>query len=118
MKMAPQAVASELQWWIALIGIIVPLTTLSGTAAYVVRLFQDAGNKRRGQFFELMQYIDSPTPIASKMAAVYQLRQFPEHRDFVIRFCESQRGNIAGAPTSVGPLQAEMDGTRDFMRTV
>lgn len=110
------AQTTDLQWWVTIFGIVVPLATLAGTAmAYVVRLFQDATSKRHNSFFQLMQYIDSPAPIASKMAAVYQLREFSEHKEFIIRFCESQRANIAGDETAVAPLRAEMDATRLFM---
>ena len=100
--------------WITLLGFAAPLLALAGSAvAYVVGLFLEARHRRRNQFFELMQFVDSEKPIATKVAAVYELRRFPEHKDFVIRFCTLQRGNIVGA----GPqsLIAEMDHTREFM---
>jgi hypothetical protein len=101
--------------WITLLGFAAPLVTLAGSAvAYVVKLYQDGAERRRSHFFQLMQYIDSDRPIATKMAAVYELRQFPEHRDFIIRFCQTQRSNIAG--TSAHLLTAEMDATRVAMQ--
>lgn len=106
------------QFWIALI----PLATIAGSAvAYIVKLYQEAAERRRKHFFELMQYIDGSGTIATKVAAIYELRSFPEHRDFIIRFCETQRGNISPARSTAGPaveaLIAEFDATRDFFKS-
>jgi len=103
--------------WLTLIGFAAPLMAVAGSAvAYVVKLYQEAGERRRNQFFELMQFIDSDRPIATKVAAVYELRRFPEHRDFIIRFCESQRSNVVGG--GAAPLIAEMENTAQFMRSL
>jgi hypothetical protein len=102
---------------VALFGFAVPLLTLAGSAvAYVVKLYQDAAERRRNQFFELMQFIDSERPIATKVAAIYELRRFPEHKEFIIRFCETQKDFVTGgsAPT----LILEMEQTRKFMQTL
>ena len=101
--------------WVTLVGFAAPLIALAGSAvAYVVKLYEDALNKRRNQFFELMQFIDSERPIATKMAAVYELRRFPEHRDFIVRFCgEMARTNVSGIGAQV--LVSEMNHTREFM---
>jgi hypothetical protein len=74
--------------WVTLVGFAAPLIALAGSAVgYVVKLYQDAANKRRSRFFELMEYIDDKNrPIATKVAAVYELREFPKHKEFVIRF--------------------------------
>lgn len=103
--------------WITILGFAAPLLALAGSSvAYVVKLYQDAAEKKRSQFFELMQFIDSGRPIATKMAAVYELRRFPEHRDFVVRFCESQRSNVDGVGAAL--LQAEMDATANVLRSL
>jgi hypothetical protein len=52
------------------------------------------------------------------MAAIYQLRDFPEHRDFVIRFCNVQSKNIDGHDTSAQILIDEMDATRKFLERI
>jgi hypothetical protein len=106
---------SSVPLWITLVGFAAPLVTLAGSAvAYVVKLYQEAREKKRNQFFELMKFIDSTNPIATKVAAVYELRRFPEHREFIIRFCENQRTNVTGAGAQI--LVAEMDHTREFMK--
>jgi hypothetical protein len=103
--------------WVTLLGFAAPLLAIAGSAvAFVVKQFQDARERRRSQFFELMQYIDSDAPIATKVAAVYELRRFPEHKDFVIRFCEGQREIVSGGGAQL--LVDEMDHTRDAMRAL
>jgi hypothetical protein len=110
----PLWVTNTIPLWVTVLGLAIPLITLAGSAlAYVVRLYIDGAERRRKQFFELMQFIDSKEPIAAKVAAVYQLRSFPEHRDFIIRFCGSQRGNIVGPASNL--LSDEMDKTREHM---
>jgi hypothetical protein len=102
--------------WVSLVGAGVSLVTVAGSAvAYVVKLYLDRSERRRQAFFELMKMIDSPAPIAQKVAAVYRLREFPEDRDFIVRFCKTQRDNIKGPATE--PLQIEMDATRQFFES-
>ncbi len=97
--------------WVTLLGFAAPLLTLAGSSvAYVVKLYLDASERRRNHFFELMQFIDSDRPVATKVAAIDEFRRSPEHKDFIIRFCEAQRSNVVG-PTSQ-TLVAEMDATR------
>ena len=61
-----------------------------------------------------MQFIYSTHPIATKVAAIYELRRFPEHKDFIIRFCETQRSNVSGLAAQA--LIGEFDATRDFFK--
>jgi hypothetical protein len=106
--------SSTVPIWVTLVGFAAPLLALAGSAvAYVVKLYRDAAEKKRRHFFELMEFIDSPRPIATKMAAVYELRPFPEHKDFIVRFCQLQRNNIAGNGAPI--LIAELDSTREFL---
>src|SRR3546814_15962551 len=43
-----------------------------------------------------MTYIDGSGPIAAKLAAVYALRDFKEHREFIRRFCTTQHSQVVG----------------------
>ena len=107
--------AESIPLWVTLLGFAAPLIALAGSAVgYVVKIYQDAATRKRNEFFELMGFIDSTLPIATKIAAVYRLREFPEHKDFIIRFCESQRNNITGGGGHF--LIAEMDATAAFFR--
>lgn len=90
---------------VAIIGVVLSMMTIAGSAvAYVIRVYSDARLRRRNQFFELMQKLDERGTIASKLAATYQLREFPEHREFIIRFCTSQQENTTGdgSPLLIG----------------
>ncbi|PWE36996.1 hypothetical protein DD563_14215 [Pelagicola sp. LXJ1103] len=81
----------------AFIGISLPLIAIAGSAvAYVIKIYRESATIRREQFFELMKLLDDKGTIAAKVAAVYHLRQFPEHKDFIVRFCEIQKDNILG----------------------
>ena len=108
-----EALLNSVPLWVTLLGFAAPLITLAGSAvAFVVKLYLDANERRRNQFFDLMDKIDSQSSIAKKIAAVYELRQFPEHRDFIIRFCKTQRSNITG--TGAATLVMEMEATQTF----
>lgn len=97
------------------IGVIVPLLTIAGSSvAFVYKTYRDARQDRRKQFFELMDLIDNKGTIAAKTAAVYQLRFYPEHKDFIIRFCDAQGENITGPESATRILSAEMRATRHF----
>src|SRR3546814_1625350 len=88
---------STIPLWVAIGGFAVPLLGLAGSAiAFVLRLYQDAAEKRRNRFFELMTYIDGSGPIAAKLAAVYALRDFKKHREFLRRFCTTQQSQVVG----------------------
>ena len=102
--------------WVSALGVSASFLALAGSAvAYVIKLFQEANIRRRAQFLELMEFLDSDKPIATKMTAAYQLRNFPEHADFIIRFCEAQRINVSGVSSAI--LVAEFDKTKEYMQT-
>lgn len=113
--MLNEAATTGLPLWLAAAGFAAPLIALAGSAvAFVVKAFGDSARLKRDQFFELMQFIDSDKPIATKLAAVYQLRSYPEHRDFIVRFCDGQADRIVGATAET--LATEMRATADAMR--
>lgn len=112
-----EAVSTVIPGWVSFLVVAVPLFGLAGSAVgYVRSIFLDRKVRRRAEFFELMSYIDDPTlPIATKLAAVYQLREFEGHREFVIRFCETQKNQILGNNSQ--SLRDEMDLTVKAMRS-
>jgi hypothetical protein len=110
-------VENSVPLWLSIVGFAAPLIALAGSAvAYVVNIFIESRQRRRNQFFELMDRIDNKNaPIAGKQAAVYQMRQFPEHRDFVVRFCKAHRDNIkSDGGGSAKALADEMDATCEY----
>jgi lysyl-tRNA synthetase class II len=91
--------------WISAAIVAVPLIGLAGSAiAFVVKLFQDAKERRHKRFFDLMTQIDGAGPIATKLAAIYALRDFVEHGEFVERFCKTLGDHVQG-----GSSQAIVD---------
>jgi len=48
-----------------------------------VKLYLDRAERRRKDFFKLMDLIGGQGSIANKVAAVYELRRFPEHKEFI-----------------------------------
>jgi hypothetical protein len=103
----------DLQSWATIIGVIIPMITIAGSAvAFIFKAYRDAADAKRAEFFALMDRIDTPGTIAGKVAAVYQLRYYPEHKEFIVRFCRTQRTNIKGDSAQL--LADEMDSTERF----
>ena len=103
--------------WVTFVGVLIPLLTISGSAvAYIVQLRTTKAEKRLDDFFALMGQLESDKPIASKLAAIYELRRFPEHKDFSVRFCSVILSN------SVGPgakfLEEEAQSPIDYFKTI
>lgn len=100
---------------ISIVGVAIPMITIAGSAvAFVWKSYRDARLARHVRFFELMEIIDSKNTIAAKVAAIYQLRTFPEHKDFIIRFCQVQSQNISGDGAAAEALADEMKRTEKF----
>ncbi|WP_137680515.1 hypothetical protein [Aurantiacibacter suaedae] len=87
--------------WLTIAITVIPLAGIAGSAiAYIIRLYQEAGERKHRRFFELLGYLDGDGPIAAKLGAVYQLREFKEHEDFVERFCRKVADNVKGESTA------------------
>lgn len=102
-------------YWVTLAGGIPALIAMAASAvAYVVKYFQETKQRRSAELFRLMQLIDSKElPLASKIAAVYSLREFKDHKEFVVRFCETLPANIGGSAAQ--PLIKELELTKKAM---
>ena len=75
-----------------------PLWALAGSAVfYVWNAIKELKNNERQKFFDLMRIIDSrELPIASKTAAAYHLRFYPNHAKFISRFCSMASTIVEG----------------------
>ena len=95
------------QDWIAWAGIVLPLTALAWAAVFFVFTWREENkHKRYEKFFSLMDRVgEQDSSIAGKMAAVYELRKYPEYKDVIVRLC--QDGQIAGS--GKGMLEREFD---------
>lgn len=100
-----------------IIGVIIPMLTIAGSSvAYIIKIYKDGKEKRQNYFLSLMALIDGAGTMAGKLAAIYQLRMFPEHKEFIIRFCDNQRHNLSGSTESVRILSDELEATMEFFK--
>lgn len=102
----------------AILSVSVPLAALAWSAvAYVHLRGMEIQRERYQRFFEVMGHLEKGGSIASQMAAVYELRKFPEYADVIGRLFErspviARDGNEANAVM----LKSEIDLTVDFLR--
>ncbi|MEM8824404.1 MAG: hypothetical protein AAGF30_12400 [Pseudomonadota bacterium] len=95
------------------VALLIPLLTIAGSAlAYVVSMYREKSLRRQQRFDNLVSRMDDRGTIAGKLAAIYEMRQFPEHREFIVRFCESQQNNLEGGGSD--DLAAEMRATLEY----
>jgi hypothetical protein len=100
----------------ATIGVIIPLITLAGSAvAYIIKMFLDLADRRRAHFLELIGFLDQPGTLAAKLAAVYQLSQYKQHHDFLLRFFDNRDRIISGESADV--LKEEMRIATEYLRS-
>jgi hypothetical protein len=104
--------------WLALLGFAAPLIALAGSAvAFVIRQYTDAKQRKRDDFFALLDRFDNPnTVIFCRLAATYRLREFKKDRDFLLRFLEFQQKNVEGSKDAVAQLVGEMQLTSRALR--
>ena len=78
------------QEWIAWAGIFVPLVGLAWAAIFYTISHRRAVQQQEFErFFKVMDHLgQSGGSIASKMAAAYELRKYPQYSDVIIRMCE------------------------------
>jgi hypothetical protein len=99
----------EAPTWVSAAIFSVPLLGLAGSAiAFVVKLFQDAKERRHERFFRYMALIDGDAPLVTRLAAVYQLQGFGEHREFLLRYLETFEGSVVGNGLGPDALKTEM----------
>jgi hypothetical protein len=75
--------------WIGWAGIVIPLVVTAVSAFLYVRLeLKKQKSAKYDQFYKLMDQIGAQGgSIASKMAAISELKKYPEYRDVIIRLC-------------------------------
>ena len=102
--------------WIAYLGLALPLCVLAWSAAtYALALRRQNAHSRFERFFQVMDHLGQQGgSIASKMAAAYELRKYPEYKDVIVRLCEQ----AAVDGPSAQMLRNELQLTADYMRTL
>jgi hypothetical protein len=99
--------------WVSSALIAVPLFGLAGSAiAFVIRLYIEAAEKRRELFFRLITNFESvDVQLFTRVAAAYRLREFREHKEFLIRFLTPQITTLGGEPAAVSLMTEELNQT-------
>ena len=82
--------------WIAWAGIVLPLSITAFSAMRYVGLEAEKRRASRySEFYRLMDQIGmSGGSIASKMAAISELKKYPEYKEVILRLCSG--ASIAG----------------------
>ena len=84
--------------WLTWGALVLPLCALAWSAwQYVAIQKREEARQRFDKFFRVMDKIgEQEGSIAAKMAAVNELRSYPEYRELIVRLC------VAAAPTISG----------------
>lgn len=101
--------------WIAWAGVVVPLLALAWSAVfYTLARHREVRHQEYQRFFQIMDHLGQDGgSIASKMAAVYELRKYPQYAEVIINICE--KAEITGEAADM--LRDEMRATAEFMKT-
>jgi hypothetical protein len=78
------------QDWIAWGGMVIPLFAMAWAAIFfVLTRRREVHFQEFERLFKVMDHLGtSGGSIASKMAAAYELRKYPDYKDVIIRMCE------------------------------
>lgn len=100
--------------WIAWAGVVIPLMALAWSAVfYTLARQREVQHQEYQRFFQIMDHLgQSGGSIASKMAAAYELRKYPEYTDVIVNICEKAR--IDGAAAEM--QKEEMLATAEYLK--
>jgi len=93
---APDSLAE----WLAYFGVIVPLMAFGWAALRHVRVERAKARQTKfDNFFQtVMRVHNSDKSLLSQKAAIFELRNYPEYRDFILRVCDKPEPYF-GSPT-------------------
>jgi len=100
--------------WIAWAGIVIPLSALAWSAVFytIARKREDAHQEYQ-RFFLITDHLGHlGGSIASKMAAAYELRKYPQYAEVIINICE--KTEVTGSMAKM--LRDEMLATAEFLK--
>jgi len=102
--------------WIAWAGVVVPLIALAWSAAtYSLAKRREVKHQEYQRFFQIADHLGQQGgSVASKMAAAFELRKYPQYAEVVVNICE--KAEIEGPASKM--LKEEMRATAEFMRRV
>lgn len=100
--------------WIAWGGVVVPLIALAWSAVtYSLAKRHEIQHQQYQRFFQIMDHLgQSGGSVASKMAAAFELRKYPEYAEVIINICE--KAKIEGPASEM--LKDELAATAAYIR--
>ena len=101
--------------WIAWAGVVIPLAALAWSAVfYTLSKRREILHQEYQRFFQIMDHLGKDGgSIASKMAAAYELRKYPEYAQVIVNICE--KADVTGPAAAM--LKEEMAATAEFLRS-
>lgn len=104
----------SVQDWIAWAGIVIPFGALAWAAVFfVLTRKREVHFQEFERLFKVMDHLGQDGgSIASKMAAAYELRKYPDYKDVIIRMCD--QADVRGPSAKM--LKDEMILTADYLR--
>ena len=107
---------SDWQGWVAWAGIVLPLVVLAWSAwRFTADRVELRKQRRFEHFFSVTDKVgQAQGSILSKVAAVYELRRFPEYSEVIVRITEEPE--IIGGGRAQAVLEQEFRLTHDAMK--
>ncbi|MXO73813.1 hypothetical protein GRI40_01060 [Altererythrobacter aerius] len=107
---------SNWQEWVAWAGIVIPLAVLAWTAwKFTADRSEQRKHRRCEHFFSVTDKIaQSEGSLLSRVAALYELRRFPEYSEVIVRMTEAPE--IVGGGRAKAVLQQEFRLTQEAMK--
>ena len=104
---------STWQEWTVAVGLFIPLASLAWTGvSFSITHRREVRNAEFERFFNVMDRLgnnDGSEP--SKLAAAYELREYPQYREVIVRMCRELKVTGGAAQR----LKAEMLRTADYL---
>jgi hypothetical protein len=100
---------------VAWAGIVIPLATLAWSAwQYVSIRKREAASERFDRLFKILDLIGggTETSVYSKVGGIFELRNYPEYREVIVRICRDSKGKIQGS--LAGMMDCEFEKTIDY----
>jgi hypothetical protein len=101
--------------WATILGSVLALLALAWAAVnYVLLKKMEINHSEFQRVFEIMDHLGAKgNSIASKMAAAYELRKYPQYAAVIVRLAE--KVEYDGAASDM--LKSELDLTAEFFKT-
>ncbi|WBH16873.1 hypothetical protein [Sphingomonas radiodurans] len=86
--------------WLTWAGVVLPLSALAWSAwQYVAIRKREEARHRFERFFKLLDLIGSDDQVSlhSKVGAIYELRNYSEYSEVIVRVCGDSKDRVSGS---------------------